>query len=284
MSVHWLTGPDEPCIADYRDIAEHELVRSRGLFVAEGRLVVRRLIEDRRYVLRSVLVSEAAYRALEPALAAAGAQAPIYVCKAPDFLGITGHDIHRGCLALVERPPALSVRDLLTTVQTPVTMGTRPSTTVAAPRSTIVVLEGVTNPDNVGGVFRNAAAFAASGVLLDPACCDPLYRKSIRTSMAAVLRVPFARVDAWPDDLGILRELGFTIAALTPRAPSMTIDAFAASRPARVALLVGTEGEGLTRDAESAADCRVRIPIAEDIDSLNLAVAVGIALHQLSTT
>jgi tRNA G18 (ribose-2'-O)-methylase SpoU len=281
MSVQRLTGPDDPQVADYRDIAEADLMRSRGLFVAEGRLVVRRLIEDRRHTLRSVLVNEAAYHALETTLAAA--QVPTYVCETRDFLGITGHDIHRGCLALVERPRALSVTELLAAVRPPLTTVAPPSTTVTPPCATLIVLEGVTDPDNVGGVFRNAAAFGAIGVLLDPACCDPLYRKSIRTSMAAVLRVPFARVDAWPHGLGALRELGFTIAALTPRAPAVTIDRFAASRPPRVALLVGTEGAGLSGLAESAADTRVRIPIADDIDSLNLAVAVGIALHRLST-
>jgi tRNA G18 (ribose-2'-O)-methylase SpoU len=267
MSVHRLTGSNDPRVVDYRDIAEHELVRSRGLFVAEGRLLVRRLIEDRRHTLRSVLVSEAAYRALEAMLAAA--RVPIYICEAPDFLSITGHDIHRGCLALVERPARMTVDAILASLP---------------PITTVIVLEGVTNADNVGGVFRNAAAFGAGGVLLDPTCCDPLYRKAIRTSMAAVLRVPFARVDAWPDGLQALHELGFTIAALTPREPAVTIDAFAASRPPRVALLVGTEGEGLTQQAESVADCRVRIPIAQDVDSLNLSVAVGIALHRLSTS
>ena len=276
MSVYRLTGPNDPRVVDYRDIAEHELVRSRGLFVAEGRLVVRRLIEGRRHTLHSVLVSEAAYRALEATLAAA--QVPIYICEAPDFFGITGHDIHRGCLALVERPAALTVRAILESYVGPASSGPPGNGTA----TTIIVLEGVTNPDNVGGVFRNAAAFGAGGVLLDPGSCDPLYRKAIRTSMAAVLRVPFARVDAWPDGLQVLHELGFAIAALTPREPAVTIDAFAASRPPRLALLVGTEGEGLTQQAESVADCRVRIPIAPDVDSLNLSVAVGIALHRLS--
>ena len=147
----------------------------------------------------------------------------------------------------------------------------------------VLVLEGVSNADNVGGVFRNAAAFGVRGVLLSPTCCDPLYRKAIRTSMGAVLRVPFARLDDWPAGLTPMRGAGFTIAALTPRAPSETLDAFAARpRPERLALLVGTEGAGLTLAAESAADHRVRIPIDERVDSLNVAVAVGIALYALS--
>jgi tRNA G18 (ribose-2'-O)-methylase SpoU len=147
----------------------------------------------------------------------------------------------------------------------------------------VVVLEGVTNADNVGGVFRNAAAFAADAVLLSPTCCDPLYRKAIRTSMGATLRLPYARLDEWPHGLDALRDRGFTIAALTPRQEAATFADFAASHQgAKVALLVGTEGDGLTPAAAAAAHVLVRIPIAPAVDSLNLAVAVGIALHQLS--
>ena len=119
-------------------------------------------------------------------------------------------------------------------------------------------------------------------VLLSPTCCDPLYRKAIRTSMAATLRVPYARVADWPRGLDELRARGFTIAALTPREPSVPLRSLRRiARASRVALLIGTEGDGLTTDAEAAADLRVRIPIAPAVDSLNLAVAVGIALHQL---
>ena len=142
----------------------------------------------------------------------------------------------------------------------------------------------MTNADNIGGVFRNAAAFGAGAVLLSPTCGDPLYRKAIRTSMAATLQVPYARMDDWPRDLARLRGRGYTIAALSPRQPAIALDVFAASPPASpIALLAGTEGSGLTPDAESAADVRVRIPIAAAVDSLNLAVAVGIALHRLSS-
>ena len=225
-----------------------------------------------------MLVSDAAYRALEAVLAPVAAQTLIYVCDAADFLGITGHDLHRGCLALIERPPARSVRDLLAT---PAALDFSPAPTVKS-CATVVVLEGITNADNVGGVFRNAAAFGADAVVLSSTCCDPLYRKAIRTSMAATLRVPYARAEQWPGDLDELRAHGFTIVALTPREPSITLDELAQGpRPPRIAWLVGTEGEGLTAQAESRADQRVRIPIAPEVDSLNLAVAVGIALYRL---
>jgi tRNA G18 (ribose-2'-O)-methylase SpoU len=147
----------------------------------------------------------------------------------------------------------------------------------------VVALEDVANADNVGGVFRNVAAFGADAVLLSPSCCDPLYRKAIRTSMAATLRVPFARIDAWPEGLSDLRARGFTLVALTPREPAQALDSFARTgRTDRLVLLVGAEGAGLSPAVERAADVRVRIPVRPVVDSLNLAVATGIALSRLT--
>jgi tRNA G18 (ribose-2'-O)-methylase SpoU len=267
MLIERISDPRDPRVAEYRDIPDAELVRSRRLFVAEGRAVVRRLIAGGRYAIRSLLLNEAAFRALEPSLAqiARTEPVPIYLCGAGDFPIITGFNIHRGCLALVHRPEPASAADLL------------------GDASRIVVLEGVANADNVGGVFRNAAAFGADAVLLSPTCCDPLYRKAIRTSMAATLRVPFARLDDWPAGLAVMRERGFEIVALTPNEPAEDLDAFAARQVAsnKIALLVGAEGQGLTPQAERAAARRVRISISDQMDSLNLAVASGIALHRL---
>jgi len=279
MAFEYIGSTDDSRLALYHEMSDAELMRSRGLFVAEGRLVVRRVIEDGRYRVQSVLVSEAARRSLEQTLESVARDVPIYVCHANDFLGITGHNIHRGCLALVERPPARAVEALLRNVA----QAFRPASGNAGlkPCATLVILEDVANADNVGGVFRNAAAFGAGGVLLSPACCDPLYRKAIRTSMAAVLHVPFARAGDWPEALSHVRTAGFTIVALTPREPSETLDAFRSrARPDRVALVVGAEGAGLTPRVESSADHRVRIPISDGVDSLNVAVAVGIALYR----
>lgn len=265
MTAEHLVDPEDPRVADYRGMSDGELVRARGLFVAEGRLVVRRVIEDGGFRVRSVLLNAAAARDLASTLGGLDPSVPVYTGEPATLQAIAGYDVHRGCLALVERPAARAVDDVL-----------------AAAR-TLVILEGVANPDNVGGVFRNAAAFGVGGVLLSPTCGDPLYRKAIRTSMGATLRVPYAAAGAWPDVLTEVRAAGFTIAALTPRAPSESIDVFAATRPARIALLVGTEGAGLSAAVEAAADHRVRIPISDAVDSLNLAVATGIALHALST-
>jgi tRNA G18 (ribose-2'-O)-methylase SpoU len=141
----------------------------------------------------------------------------------------------------------------------------------------------VTTAATGGGVFRNAAACAADAVLLSPTCCDPLYRKAVRTSMAAALQVPFARVERWPEGLSTLKENGLTVLALTPRGDAVTIDEFVRrSLRERIAILVGAEGAGLSDAAEALADQRVRIPITGRVDSLNLAVATGIALSRLS--
>jgi tRNA G18 (ribose-2'-O)-methylase SpoU len=268
MAVERIDRADDPRIAAFRDLRDGELLRVRELFVAEGRLVVRRVVEDRRYRFHSVLLNDAALADLASALETLDASVPVLVCPADDFARIAGYHVHRGCLALVHRLPASPVDEVIAAAQT------------------MVVLEGVTNADNVGGVFRNAAAFGADGVLLSPTCCDPLYRKAIRTSMGAALRVPFARAGEadWPGVLARVRAAGFMLVALSPREPSETLDAFAA-RPhaSRLALIVGTEGAGLTPTVEAAADSRVRIPISDAVDSLNLAVAVGIALHRLAT-
>lgn len=264
MPVVTINGPDDARVTAYRDIPDPELMRTRGLFIAEGRLVVQRLVEEGRYEIESLLLSGSARRGLDASFARLDPKVPIYVCEAGDFIRITGYDIHRGCLALVRRPAPMNVDEVVRDART------------------LVVLESVANADNVGGVFRNAAAFGADGVLLGPTACDPLYRKAIRTSMAATLRVPFARLEMWPAALADLRALGFAIVALTPRQPALDLDEFAkARRPDRLALMVGTEGAGLSDEAEALSDYRVRIPIRPGIDSLNLAVAVGIALYRL---
>jgi tRNA G18 (ribose-2'-O)-methylase SpoU len=181
------------------------------------------------------------------------------------FRALTGYAVHRGCLALARLPTE------------------QPAETLLKHARTVVVLESVSNPDNLGGVFRNAAACGVDAVLLNRSCCSPFYRKAVRTSMGATLQVPFSWLEPWPDGLDALDEFGITLVALTPRQPGLTLDQFAgAIRPSRLALLVGNEGHGLSQAAESRAHTRVRIPIAPDVDSLNLAVACGIALSRLA--
>jgi tRNA G18 (ribose-2'-O)-methylase SpoU len=266
MSVERIECANDGRAAAYRDLGDGELLRERGLFVAEGRLVVRRVIADARYRIESLLLNDAALHDLGASIDALHHSVPVLVCDTRDFALLTGFNIHRGCLALVHRPTPTPVAALLDAA------------------STVLVLDGVGNPDNVGGAFRNAAAFGVDGVVLGPTACDPLYRKAVRTSMAAALEVPFARArsEEWPVALEAMRARGFTVVALTPREPCEPLDVFAARpRPRRIAIVVGAEGAGVAPVIEAAADARVRIPVSGAVDSLNLAVAVGIALYAL---
>ena len=255
---------DDPRVADYAKVGDPVWLRDHGLFVAEGRLVVRRLIEAGRFEIESILTTSTALKTLGDRVDAL--ECPVYVITPAALESLTGFDFHRGCLALARRP----------LVDPPV------DGFAAAHR--LLGLEGVGNPDNVGGLFRVAAAFDAGGVLLDPQSGDPLYRKAMRTSMGAALRVPFARAPSWPNELVRFHDRGFQIVALTPMASAMPLPAFAAASGSddRYILMVGAEGSGLTPTALDAADVHVRIPIADHVDSLNVVVAAGIALAALS--
>jgi tRNA G18 (ribose-2'-O)-methylase SpoU len=254
---------DDPRIADYRNVPDPELLASHGVFVAEGRHVVRRLLTESRFRARSLLVTAAALDMLGDQLDGIP-DLPIFVVEQAAMTEITGFNIHRGCLAIGDRPAPV------------------PWTDVVGDARLVIVLEGVANADNVGGIFRNAAAFGAGAVLLGPSCTDPLYRKAIRTSMGAALRVPFAAMDDWPTDLTRLRERGFSVVALTPDVHAAPLHACApALRDDRVALLLGHEGGGLSADALQAATVRVRIPTSDAVDSLNVASAAAIALYEL---
>jgi tRNA G18 (ribose-2'-O)-methylase SpoU len=262
--IFHVSREDDPRVQNYRHVGEPAWLEQHGLFVAEGRLVVERLIEHGGFVVESVLATPAAFRALEPRLDPAWL---VLVAEPAIVEGVTGFNFHRGCLALVRRPSH-----------------SLPLTAFATARR-LVLLEGVGNPDNIGGIFRSAAALGADGVLLGPACGDPFYRKAVRTSMGAVLWLPSARIDSWPPGVAALRELGFRIVALSPLGKS-TLDGFAdtLTPDERLALLVGAEGPGLSAVAVAAADVTVRIPVVPRSDSLNVVVAVSIALQRLSNT
>lgn len=255
----------DPRLTDYAGVRAPELLRERGLAIAEGRLVVRRLLQSRRVAFRSFLLNHAAWTALRDVLDEAAAGIPIYVASPQVIIGATGFDLHRGCLAVVERPAST------------------PLAATLAASGFVVVLERVVDPDNVGSVFRNAEAFGADAVLLSPGCGDPLYRKALRTSSGAALMVPFGPAEPWPEALAQLQAAGFLVAAMTPAADAIEIGDFASTGAARgrIALLFGTEGAGLSADALSVADVRLRIPIRPAVDSLNVATAAGITLHRV---
>lgn len=255
---------DDPRLADYRFVAMPDELRRRGLFVAEGRLVLRRLLAAPRFHTQSILLTHAAWQSLRRDLEGAASDVPVYTVPQDQMNALVGFDIHRGCLALVMRPQIPSLGDLDLGIL-----------------RRLLVLEGVSNPDNVGGLFRNAAAFGVDLVVLGPRCGDPYYRKAIRTSMGATLGVPIAAADAWPDAIGYLRADGITVIALTPAGDAASLTTISHATP-RVALLLGAEGDGLSVDALQAADTRVRIEMSATIDSLNVATAAAIALHHFA--
>lgn len=257
----------DPRLADYAGVAEPKRLARAGRFIAEGRLVVRRLLEHPRHHVHSVLVTRSALGSIADLLDAR-AEVPVYVAAADCLNAIAGFDIHRGCLAVGERPQPVPLETLLARVP---------------PRRPLVLLERVGNPDNLGGVFRNAAAFDVAAVLMSPGCADPLYRKTIRVSMGASLAVPFATFGVWPAEVHTLERASTALVALTTAPDARRIDTFTPPGDARLALLFGSEGHGLSPEAESAADYRVRIPIAAGVDSLNVAAACAVALHRLTT-
>jgi tRNA G18 (ribose-2'-O)-methylase SpoU len=249
---------DDPRVDGYRHIADHQTLTAASLFVAEGRLVVRRLLDLRQWPIASMLLTPTAADGLADVLGKT--DAPIYIVEQPLMNDIAGFNIHRGCLALGRRPDTRTLDRI-----------------VAGPLARVLVLEGVNNPDNIGGLFRSAAAFGVDLVVLGPDCGDPLYRKAIRTSMAASLVVPFVHVAQWPGAIRDLRADGFTVVALTPnRAVAPIEEIFPHSK---LALLVGSEGRGLTDEAMRAATLRIHIPTTADVDSLNVTTAASIAMY-----
>ena len=288
---------DDPRIGDFCVVSDPALMRERGLFVAEGSLAVERLLAS-RFRTRALLVTESALERLRSAIDAAaansassGTAAPsgviaplpdtavpadtiapppdVYVTGSSELRRITGFRFHRGCLALGERPADGS------------TPGGLPPPRAGAP---VVALDAVADPDNVGSIFRSAAAFGAAGVLLSPRCADPLYRKAIRTSMATTLSLPFeiAGADEWPGSLERLRNAGARPIALTPAGDAADLEAFARSQDqGPFVLIAGNEGDGVSQPVLERCDATVRIPLDPAVDSLNVATAVAIALYRL---
>jgi tRNA G18 (ribose-2'-O)-methylase SpoU len=265
-NVETVEDPEDPRLTDYREIRDAERRRRSGTFIAEGRQVVRRLLDVGRYRARSALVTPPALDALGAALAAAGV--PTYLVRQDIVKAIVGIEFHHGCLAVGERGAEHTLEAVL----------------AEARGGCVVVLEDLGDASNVGAIFRNALAFGAGAMLISPGTADPLYRKAIRVSAGAAVALPFARLADWPRDLECLRDAGYTLLALTPRPEAVDIRALGTRRPRppRVALLLGTEGRGLSAGALGAADLQVRIPMAPEMDSLNVATAGAVALHWLN--
>ncbi|HUC25208.1 MAG TPA: RNA methyltransferase [Streptosporangiaceae bacterium] len=261
----------DPRLADYVRLTDVHLRRSleaeHGLFIAEGEKVISRAIAA-GYPVRSLLVSRDKLATI--ADVAASCQAPLYVLPPEVAEQLTGYHVHRGALASMQRLPLPSVADVLASARR------------------IVVLEDIVDHTNVGAVFRCVAALGFDAVLLAPRCADPLYRRSVKVSMGAVLAVPYTRLADWRSGLAELRSAGFRLLALTPDPAAVPIGELAdpagrgnITRSDKVALLVGGEGSGLSGRWLAAADQAVRIPMSRGIDSLNVAAAAAIACYLL---
>jgi len=253
---------DDVRLDDYRDLRDVTLRKSleaeHGLFIAEGEKVIRRAVAA-GYPVRSMLMAQRWVDALGDVLD--DLDAPVFVADESVVEAVSGFHVHRGALASMRRRPLPSVDEAL--------RGAR----------RVLVLEDVNDHTNVGAIFRNAAAFGMDAVLLSPRCADPLYRRSIKVSMGAVLSVPYARIEDWGGGPGLLRAAGFTVLALTPA--SDAVDIVAVAHDGSVALLVGSEGNGLSQRWMQAADERVHIPMSGDVDSLNVAAASAVACYVL---
>jgi tRNA G18 (ribose-2'-O)-methylase SpoU len=257
-----IQDPADPRLDDYRDLAaadrRPDRPGGRGLVIAEGVLVVRRLV-DSPYPVRSLLGVPRRLAELDADLA--DLAVPAFVTDPHTMATVVGFHLNRGVLAVAGRATAPDLDLLLRTARV------------------LAVLEAVNDHENLGALFRNAAALGVDAVLLGPRCADPLYRRSVRVSMGHVLRVPFAELPGpWPDSLNRLRAHGFRVAALTPRPDAVALTGTAVGSE-RVALLLGAEGPGLSEEALAAADVRVRIPMTSGVDSLNVATAAAVAFH-----
>ena len=279
---------DDLRLSEYRGLnnpaARRRLEAELAIIVVEGRVAVHQLL-DTRLVIRSLLVDDRQITLAADLVDAVRARgATVYVVPRHRMSELVGFRLHRGVVAVSDRPPDIDPEQILRDV------AGRSGPSGGPPL--LAVLEGLNDPENIGALFRNAAAFGVAAVLLDPTCSDPLYRRSIRVSVGHALHLPFARLNRWPGGLEGVRAAGFVVCALAPHpagcvpVPLHDLRARLADRvpePAGVALLVGAEGPGLSEAALAAADEVVTIPMAPGVDSLNVATAAAVAFDRLST-
>lgn len=264
LEVIDITDPDDPRVDDFRDLnsvdRRPDLPSGKGLVIAEGVLVVQRMLAS-RFAAHALLGTERRLAELRADLA--GADAPYYRASAEVMAEVVGFHLNRGVLAAARRPAELTVAG------------------VAAEASTIAVLEGVNDHENLGSIFRNAAGLGVDAVVFGAGCADPLYRRAVRVSMGHALLVPFARAGCWPGDLNLLQDNGFALLAMTPGPQSDTLaEVMDTVAGRKVAVLVGAEGPGLTETVLRRSDARVRIPMARGTDSLNVATAAALAFYE----
>ena len=266
--VQDVTDPDDPRLDDFRDLnsvdRRPDLPTGKGLVIAEGVLVVQRMLAS-RFTPHAMLGTDRRLAELEDDLAGTGGgvRAPYYRASADVMAQVVGFHLNRGVLAAARRVPEPTVAEVVD--------GAR----------TVAVLEGVNDHENLGSIFRNAAGLGVDAVVFGSGCADPLYRRAVRVSMGHALLVPYARSADWPADLVTLTERGFRLLAMTPHREARTLsEAMSAVRDERIAVLVGAEGPGLTAAAQRLSDMRVRIPMSRGTDSLNVATAAALAFYE----
>ncbi len=270
MSVQRVHDPLDPRVHEYVGLTDMALRTRRepaeGLYLAESDKVIRRALAA-GHRPRSFLMGERWVDELADLVgAAAREQVPVYVADRDVLESITGFHLHRGAIAAMHRPALPALADVLASARR------------------VAILEDVVDHTNVGAVFRSAAALGFDAVLVTPRCADPLYRRSVRVSMGAVFQVPWTRIDPWPGSLDLLRRLGFTVVSLALAQGAVSLEALAIDPPAKLALVLGTEGDGLRPGTLAASDAVVRIPMSGAVDSLNVAAAAAVAFWALRAT
>ncbi|MCK0113749.1 RNA methyltransferase [Ornithinimicrobium sp. F0845] len=268
--VTWIDRPDDERVRDYvglTDVALRRLLEpEQGLYLAESAKVIGRAL-DAGHRLRSLLLTPRWVVDLADLVERAVSEgAPVYVMEPAVAQEMTGFHLHRGAIAAMHRPVLPTVPDVIE--------GAR----------RVAVLEDIVDHTNVGAVFRSAAALGVDAVLVTPRCADPLYRRSVRVSMGTVFQVPWTRIDPWPHGIQMLREAGFMVAAFALREDGLALQQLAEDPPDRLALVLGTEGDGLGDRTIAEADLAVRIPMAGGVDSLNVAAASAVAFWALQTS
>lgn len=259
-----LESADDPRVADYARLTDVKLRRKlepeRGMYIAESSKVLRRALAA-GHRPRSFFMAQKWLEDLADVLAA-HPDVPLYVGSDEVLEQITGFHLHRGAIAAMQRPEPVGLERLL------------------ASSSRVAVLEDIVDHTNVGAIFRSAAALDVDAVLVTPRCADPLYRRAIRVSMGTVFQVPWTRLEHWTADLQRIKDAGFTTAALALSDDSITLQELSARRDEKLALVLGTEGDGLSAATVHHADLTVRIPMSHGVDSLNVAAASAVAFWE----
>ncbi|MFS0716510.1 RNA methyltransferase [Arthrobacter sp. 1P04PC] len=265
MPLHHLESADDPRVSDYTQLTDVHLRKIRepaeGLYIAESSRVLRRALAAGHWP-RSFFLAEKWLADLADVFEQYP-DVPVYVGPAALLEEITGFHLHRGAMAAMHRPAPVPLPELL------------------AGARRIAVLEDIVDHTNVGAIFRSAAALGLDAVLVTPRCGDPLYRRSVRVSMGTVFQVPWARLENWPADLAVLRDHGFTVAAMELTDDAVDVDELAARNPEKLALVLGTEGAGMSPETLAAVDLAVKIPMRPGVDSLNVAAASAVAFWEL---